>query len=355
MLDETRRNVWVGLFVLAGVGALGALVLLFGQAPTTFFQGRTYEIKAHFDQVADIRPGNLVTARGITIGRVSSVDLRDPSRFDAGVEVSLAIDKRYRIPTGSSALTTEKVIGQGRPPIEILPGPADAVALEDGATIQGKVRGGLESLFPGAVVQSLETAAVQIGSAAEALTPVLREMETLMRQRSPAVVDAGAEQGNVSSAVARLDASLKHFNEVLGDPTVKSQLRETVSNLYEMTERGKKVMGDVEAAATDGKALMSDMKNLVARADTSLQNIDQRVNEIGRGTTDALGKASNFFDELHTVSKPVTSGEGNLGRLFMDARLYDSLLITTDRMAMAIEELRLLIAEWRQGRVKIAL
>ena len=138
-MEETRRNLWVGIFVVLGMAALGTLIVIFGRGPTWLVRGGTYPLHIHFDWVADIRPGNLVNVKGITVGRVEHVGLLDAKRFDAGVDVCVAIESQYWLPEGSRALTTESVLGQGRPPIEIIPGPMDAEPLAPGASIKGRV------------------------------------------------------------------------------------------------------------------------------------------------------------------------------------------------------------------------
>jgi ABC-type transporter Mla subunit MlaD len=373
-MEEGRRNLMVGVFVLAGLGALGTLIILFGQAPTWLATGNTYPLHVHFDEVSGIREGNMVTVKGIEIGRVDQVDLQQPAapepppparaeRREAanvlvaqnvGVDVVLAIKTRYLIPAGSTAQTTEPMLGQGRPPIEIIPGPAGAAALPPGARIEGKIRRAIDSIFPSGVVGTFETTARQIGDAAEALTPVLDEMKQLLEPRPPSKVDQpGGPQGNMSSAVARFDASLKHFNEVLGDPQVKSQLRDTVANVHDMSEKGKKVMSDLETAATDAREFVGEARKVAAKADETLTNLDGRVTDVAQKTMDGLDRADRFLDYLNVIGEQVTSGKGTIGQLFMDGKLYEALTFTAERLGLAVEDARALIAEWRQGKVRV--
>ena len=77
-MEEGRRNLTVGIFVLCGLLALGILIIQFGRGPTWLVQGSTYAIHVHFDEVSGVRAGNLVTAKGIKIGSVDSVELLTP-------------------------------------------------------------------------------------------------------------------------------------------------------------------------------------------------------------------------------------------------------------------------------------
>jgi ABC-type transporter Mla subunit MlaD len=372
-MEEGRRNLMVGVFVLVGLGALGTLIILFGRAPTWLATGNTYPLHVHFDEVSGVREGNLVTIKGIEIGRVDRVDLQRPGlplqptppraqpeagnllvAKEVGVDVVLAIKNRYLIPKGSTAQTTEPMLGQGRPPIEIFPGPSGLEALPPGATIEGRVQRAIDSIFPSGVVNTFETTARQIGDAAEALTPVLDEVKQLLEARSPSKVDQpGGPQGNLSSAVARVDTLVKNFNDVLGDGQVKNQLRDTVANVHEMSEKGKKVITDLETAASDAREFVAEGRKVAAKADETLTNLDGRVTEVAQKTLDGLDRADRFLDYLNVVGEQVATGKGNVGQLFMDGKLYDAMTLTAERLAVAVEEARALIAEWREGKVRV--
>ncbi len=354
-MQELRRNVLVGTFVLAGLIALGTLIMLFGRGPTIFMQGRTYPLHIRFDSVTGIRPGNQVTLRGLPVGRVIDVRLYDDARPEDGVDVVVAIDQRYRIPLGIKARTIEPVLGQGRPPIElVLEGPSSGEYLTPGAELRGELRTAVESIFPSGVVGTFQTAARQIGDAAEELTPVLSELQKLLAARTPGEVDSGALPGNLASAVTRLDAALRHFNEVLGDPQVKSRLRETVANVHAMSEEGKQVVGDLRTAAGDGREMIADARKLIARADQTLTNLDTQTTTLAQAMLNTLNRLDTALDDVAAITRQIALGEGTIGRIVMDGKLYDALVISADRLGLALDEFRALVAEWRQGKVRVA-
>ncbi len=354
-MDELRRNIWVGVFVLAGFGALGSLILLFGYGPSAFLQRNTYDLLIHFEEASSIRPGNLVTARGVTIGRVAEVDLADRNKLEMGVLVRCAIDRRYQIPAGSAAQTTEQMLGQGRPPIVILPGPSAGGTMDPNMVLEGRVRGGLEGILPAGTGETFKNATDQIGQAATALTPVLEELRELLRQRKPDLVDTGEVQGNFSSAVARLDIALRDWNEVLGDPNVKWQLRDTVANIHSTSLQALDAVDQIAQGAEDGRALIADARGFVDRTRASLDTIDTRVNDVARRANETLDQASTFMTHLNVAAAQISGGEGTVGRLVMDAKLYESMVITADRLTLTLDDLRALLKEWREGGVRIGL
>lgn len=354
-MAEGRRNLLVGGFVLVGFIALGSLIVLFGRGPTWLVRGGTYPIEVSFDRAAGVRTGTLVTLNGITIGRVEAVEMAQLDTLDAGVVVTVSIDERYRLPKDTTAQTTEPVLGQGRPPIEILPGPSGGEFLAPGARISGVSRQAIDTIFPRDVVEQYTRTAQQIGDAAEALTPVLEELEVMLAARSPSEVDRpGGPQGNLSSAMARLDASLRHFNEVLGDPEVKSELRATVANLKSMSERGTEIMTKFDGIADETRKIAEDARKMIAEADTTIKNADGHMRDLSQGLLASLDKVDGMLDQMDTITRQVAAGEGNLGRFVMDDKLYESLLISAERMSLAVDEIRALVAEWREGKVRVA-
>lgn len=356
-MPESRRNTLVGLFVLLGLTALGTMIIVSKGVPTWLGGGRTYPLFVQFPHAAGIREGNLVNVRGVPIGRVARLKLADTTRLDAdfNVVVELAIDHDAKIPDGSTARATEPVLGQGRPPIEIVAGPAGNPPLAPGATISGTVRSAVESFFPREVVTTFTDTASQIKETAAALTPVLQDAHDLMQKRAPADVDRpGGPQGNLSSAMARLDASIKHFNEVLGDPAVKSQLRESIANIQIITEDGKAAVADIRAAAGDAKAFVADAKAFVSKASTTVETIGTRVDTVSDGLMTSLHKTDRFLDQLNSIAEPIVRGEGSIGQMVHNNTFYEALVFTLRKASESLEEFRVLVKDWQKGKVRVA-
>lgn len=355
-MNQTRQNVMVGLFVLVGLGTVGVMIMAFGQYGTfSWVRKPPYAIEVRFASAAGIKPGTIATIGGITVGRVRSVNFVDPSAFNQGVSVRIEFERDYRLRRGARAATVEPGFGSGRPPIVLYPGDPDGPFLESGERIEGSVSAAAESFLPPQVVSTFDRTATQIGEAAEALTPVLKEMKVLLEQRSPADVDRpGGPAGNISSAAARLDASLKHFNDVLGDPQVQSNLRSAVEDLKQITTDGKAMAADLKSAAAEVKTAASDARNLIAGAQESVRKIDAHVDSVSNGIVQNLEKSSKFLDQLNLMAGSVSRGEGSLGALVTDRKLYDAMVLTFQRFAATVEEFRMVGEEWRKGKIKIA-
>ena len=356
-MNERRRNVLVGLFVFVGLVALGTLVVLFGQGPQWLLAGDTYPIIVRFDSVSGIREGSPVTVRGKRIGHVQAVGFAD-GRLAGRVEVTLAIDNEYlgQIPRDSRASTIAAgLLGGGRPPIDIELGVALA-ALEPGDSIPGSTRGALDALVPEDMVATLDRTARQIGNAAEALEPVLRDLDELLAPRTPADVDRiGGPAGNLASAAGRLDALLRHVNDILGSDEEQNRLKETIANIYELSDEIRVLVGQFQETTENAQGLIQRTDEAVGNIDAAVAATDARIEAIAGALLGDLEQAGVVLRNLTDVTATIKAGEGTLGRLVNDDELFEVLVLSTRRLAETLEEVRLLVIEWQQGRIRVGL
>jgi phospholipid/cholesterol/gamma-HCH transport system substrate-binding protein len=214
----------------------------------------------------------------------------------------------------------------------------------------------MESLIPPGVVSTFDRTATQLGETAAAMKPVLEDMHEILQPRTPGAVDVpGGPQGNLSSAMARLDGALKNFNAILGDPNVDNRLRGAVENIHAITEDGKAMAADLKTAAADAKEVTSGAKALVTQVGGAVDRADKRVEEVARSLQSNLELASEFLTQLNNIANKANRGEGTIGMLVSDDRLYESMTLAFRRLAEAVEEFKLLIKDWQQGKIKVGL
>ena len=129
-MQNRTMEIGVGLFLLAGILALLLLALrVSGLSPTASTD--TYKLYANFDNIAGLTVRAKVTMAGVTIGKVTAIDL-DRDNFTARVTLQLekAVDN---LPSDSTAsILTAGLLGEKY--IGISVGGEDAV-LKNGGTI----------------------------------------------------------------------------------------------------------------------------------------------------------------------------------------------------------------------------
>lgn len=125
-MQRTTLDLWVGVFVVAGIAALVVLALKVGNL-STYNVSESYELKAHFTNVGGLKPTASVRSAGVLVGRVTSIVL-DTDRYEA--RVTMSIDKRYQFPKDTFAnILTSGLLGEQY--IGLMPG-GDDVMLKSG-------------------------------------------------------------------------------------------------------------------------------------------------------------------------------------------------------------------------------
>ncbi|MFN7085341.1 MAG: outer membrane lipid asymmetry maintenance protein MlaD [Burkholderiales bacterium] len=108
-MGRSTLDLWVGLFVCAGIGALLILALKVGNM-SGFNTADTYRLTASFDNIGGLKPRAPVKSAGVVVGRVSEIAF-DNQKFMA--KVIMAIDKRYEFPKDTTAaVLTSGLLGE---------------------------------------------------------------------------------------------------------------------------------------------------------------------------------------------------------------------------------------------------
>jgi phospholipid/cholesterol/gamma-HCH transport system substrate-binding protein len=108
-MERSTLDLWVGLFVCAGIGALLILALKVGNASNTI-SGPSYKVTAQFDNIGGLKPRAPVKSAGVVVGRVDSITF-DSERFVA--RVVLRLDQDYKFPKDTTAsILTSGLLGE---------------------------------------------------------------------------------------------------------------------------------------------------------------------------------------------------------------------------------------------------
>ncbi|MBX3666331.1 MAG: outer membrane lipid asymmetry maintenance protein MlaD [Burkholderiales bacterium] len=108
-MERSILDLWVGLFVVAGVAALVVLAFKVGNM-SSMGGGETYSISANFDNIGGLKPRAAIKSAGVVVGRVTSISF-DNDRFTA--KVTMSIEKNYRFPKDTTAsILTSGLLGE---------------------------------------------------------------------------------------------------------------------------------------------------------------------------------------------------------------------------------------------------
>ena len=108
-MDRTTLDLWVGIFVAAGVAALIGLAMKVGNL-TSDQIGDTYTVTAAFENIGGLKARAPVKSAGVVVGRVDNIRF-DNETFEA--LVTLKIDTHYNFPKDTFAsIYTSGLLGE---------------------------------------------------------------------------------------------------------------------------------------------------------------------------------------------------------------------------------------------------
>jgi phospholipid/cholesterol/gamma-HCH transport system substrate-binding protein len=108
-MQRGTLDLWVGLFVMAGIGALVVLALKVGNLGS-FSAAETYVVYAEFDNIGGLKARAPVKSAGVVVGRVGGISF-DTQVYKA--KVKLNIEKKYPFSTDTAAsVLTSGLLGE---------------------------------------------------------------------------------------------------------------------------------------------------------------------------------------------------------------------------------------------------
>jgi phospholipid/cholesterol/gamma-HCH transport system substrate-binding protein len=363
MKKENARNIAVGLTVLGGLAAFGALLLVFAKLPERFRGG--YTLNVRMDSTSGVREGDFVHFSGINVGRVTAVGFADPRNPGRGVIITNRIDSHIRLPgninyyvhRGLMGNTFIEILADGPQRTDPRTGrPVEYVPADEPFQIDGTVK----SYDPMARIQpALET----ITDLADDLAPALRSVGELARNVNR-LLDPGDEDANAPPAgqeqglrgtVARLNGALDGVNALLGDANSRRDIRMAFRGLADASGRMSRAMTALEAASLEANDTLSEAGRTLTDLRQTSADARSHLREISMKVIDSAERASDILASIHRVSRKVDDGQGTAGRLINDPSLYENLEQVTTQMEMLLKEARQTVTLWKAEGLRLKL
>jgi phospholipid/cholesterol/gamma-HCH transport system substrate-binding protein len=309
-LREISMEAMVGAFMFSVLMVLGALTIILSRDNLL---KESYAVTVVFDEVRGLLPGDLVTTRGVRIGRIRDLVIRHD-----GVHVNLKLDedvsfyKDYRI-----EIVPSSILG------------GQYVALNSGSRAKGLLPAG-EQLRGQPPVDIMAEAAETIQVVRSALEGgMLDDLRSAMRR--------------IDSIAAKIDSGQGTIGRLLVDETLYADLEATVSNLQQVSARLS------EGKGTIGKLLSEDdsVYDTLLEIAGDLKVVSDRLAN-GQGTLGRLlAEDDQLYEDLAAsavalrgVSESINNGEGTLGRLAKDEELYVEAKLLLHEVRAMVDDIR---------------
>lgn len=314
------------------VGIVFAGGLLFLLTYTIILSGfRLGAVKLYlvdFEQVYGLKAGDAVRVEGHEKGKVKSLELQPGGKIRAVLLVSDEVD----IFKESSDVRVTPFSPLGGRVVEIKRGSPERGAY----TYFGSAEGALD----------VEEADVIAGESEGELLQTLNALVEDNRRAVKKIVDNVA---HVSNQLTRKDSGVLGY--LINDETGADKIDNVVSRMsnaanrldtiMERVEKGEGVLGGLSKEDTP---LQRDLEGAVAGANDSLESLSTILDRADKGES-ALGvllsdadhngvgqEMAGIVTDVKVISGKVAAGEGSLGKLVHDERLYDGAAGTAENL-----------------------
>ncbi len=315
----------VGAVLLIGV-ALLIVGLQFLQA--RFSDRGHYLIRARFDDARNISVGAKVLMAGVPVGFVRGVQLEGaPPK----ATLTLAIRDTVRIPQGSTVRLSGGLLLPGETRVEIIPPDQVVGYLTAGSVVEGEPPFDFSRAFDRfapeveATLQEVQRtlaaarALLEDPQLRDSVQQTLQSVEQATRQTTRLLAQAEGLMtenrasirrilANAADATRELNRALQTTNQLLQDPQLANDLRETLAHARASAERAEQILSELNQLVAD-EQLQTDLKTTVS----NVRAVSERAVELADKTGAVLDNAETLTRNLNDTlneAKPILQQAG---------------------------------------------
>lgn len=308
-MSSRRRNIIVGLVVLLGLGIVTWMILLFAGRMANLFSSPGLPVTMKSDRADGVTDGSSIYYRGVPAGRVSGVKLESDNK---GVVITAEINRQPPLPANvQPIIRTQSAFGNAAE-IDLEVNGAPEGQLAANAVLHATYEG--SALIPKQFTQLAEEV----------------HREQLLEHVDQAVV-------SIQQQSERAGKLLQSFQQIVGDPETRNDLRTSVANIRTATEAAVRVGNDMQKFS-------GRLAGIGDKADASLADVRT-----------AVAKLDGILDRFQSVSNKIDQGQGTAGLLVNDPKLYQGLVDTTKQLNLTIATLQRIAQQWEQEGVTLKL
>ncbi len=286
---ETRLGIFFALALVV------AVVILEMIGVGNIFKGG-YQISANFKNAQELKKGDVVKMAGVEIGRVEKVELESDPNNLAVAKVTMKIKEDFKIKTDAKA--TIKFTGlMGQNFVAVEGGSPRAAVVTKGSTLETTEQPDLSALMV-----KLESVATGV----EGLTKSF-STEGISTLLGPLTDFLNQNKGPLTAMIANLRTVSD--NLVQGKGTVGRLIKDDTLYLSAL------------GLTTNLQSASSDLKNLMTNANSAVAHVD------------------GVFGQAGTLISRINAGQGTLGLLATDDKLYKDTSATMASLRQMVEKM----------------
>ena len=293
------RLLKIGLFFL--ITTAGTVVYMMRTADTIDAKS-TYMVEVLMDDASGIFVDSNIRMAGVSVGKVRSIQL-------AGGKAKLVLELSSDVQLFDDARVVKSIESMlGVSALSIYPGVREEIPLRAGGMIQNSVSSNLmDETFLGA------------SEVAGEATLLIKELRKFL-----------SEDGGYNTLKDILDTArdATRNTSVLVDRNLVL-LTAALQDITEITGRlNRSSRDDVDRLSE----ILKNTSSITERIDRLLAENDRDLTDSLAGIKDSIAKLNATLDEVGGVTAKINSGQGNLGKLVHDDKLYDRVIDITGRV-----------------------
>lgn len=348
MRDESKRNLRVGLVVIAALLLVALTILMVGNRRQLFIRHTRYSTS--FVNVTGLEQGSPVKLNGVTVGFIEDIELPAGAQ-QPRIEVRFTLDSRYTERVRADSGVSIRSMGLlGDKHLEITSGSPGAERILEGGIVPGRDPAELSQFVStgGDLLQNLISISVSLKTilgrieAGEGLLGELTRSPESGSHLSENLTKTVATMGDILDKINRGEGLLgRMISEESGSGDILDELKASSRSIHRITTQ---VAIDIERHDTAYAALLRDPAGRQRLTDTidALQNAAGAIAAVaeematGEGTLPRLMQDKEFADDflddlhglvssLHSAAEKLDKGDGTAGAFINDEQLYRDL------------------------------
>ena len=256
---------------------------------------RTFKVE--YARIGGLSESSAVTINGLKVGKVDNIEFDTSAEKRGHLLVTFIIDNDFEFSKRSivKIYSPNPLSGSN---LAIIPDYEGDMAIS-GDLLQGEME---ESLFT---------------SIGERLNPLQQKIERV---------------------IVRTDTLFGGLNKVLNNKTING-INTSIANLSATIIDIRKTIEAVNSMVADNQENLKITIENTRNITTNFSKVSENINAVDfKGIIDKADEAVGNFNEM---SKKINAGEGTIGQLFNDKRMYDNLEAATGELEQLLRDIKL--------------
>jgi phospholipid/cholesterol/gamma-HCH transport system substrate-binding protein len=292
---QQKRNMIVGAFVIVGLCVFVYMVFLFGELPVLVAKSTSYTVKVLFPNAPGVDISTPVQYCGYPIGKVTNISQPMPYRAADGTLIH--------------KVAVEMSISN------------DYNNIPSNAKVK-LFRKGMGSSY--IEISNVSMTADEMRN----LTPrYLTKGMTLEGETGGSELIPEDLQNKLKTMLVKISTLVDNVNEIVGDPNNKANLKSTLANLSKATEES-----------------ITTLQSVRQFADTANDKVITVSDQLGATLV-----------EIQRLVNNINAGQGTVGKLMTDDKLYYNLVESSEELKAALEKMKKVMDKTSEKGVQIKL